>query len=104
MHQFDVLTNIDAHSAQWAPYLTVLQHDLFGDLDTVVVAPLVRESECPYPLRGLNPMVEVSGQRFVVSTQELAGVSRRSLGTVVGSLEAASDIMIEALDFLFTGV
>ena len=104
MHQFDVLTNIDAHSVQWAPYLIVLQHDLLSDLDTVVVAPLVRESECPRPLRGLNPMVEFSGQRFVVSTQELAGVSRRDLGTVVGSIQAARTALMEAVDFLFAGV
>jgi len=104
MRQFDVLTNTDAQSAQWAPYLIALQHDLLNDLDTVVVAPLFREGEGPRPLRSLNPIVEFSGERLVVSTQELAGVSRRHLGGIVGTLEAERDALIHALDLLFTGV
>lgn len=104
MRQFDVLTNTDARSAHWAPYLVALQHDLLNDLETVVVAPLVREGEGPRPLRDLNPTVELSGERLVVSTQELAGVSRRNLGAVVGTLEAEREALIHALDLLFTGV
>ncbi|HYW92408.1 MAG TPA: CcdB family protein [Gammaproteobacteria bacterium] len=104
MRQFDVLTNIDARSAQWAPYVVVLQHDLLGDLDTVVAAPLVREDQAPRPLHGLDPVVELSGERFVVSTQELAGVSRRHLGEVAGTLEAKRDALIKAIDLLFTGI
>ncbi len=30
MRQFDVLINTDGQSAQWAPYLIVLQHDLLA--------------------------------------------------------------------------
>jgi toxin CcdB len=104
MRQFDVLTNPDPQSASWAPYLIVLQHDLLNDLDTVVVAPLTREGEGPHPLRGLNPVVELSGERLVLSAQELAGVSRRHLGSVVGTLEAEREALIHAVDLLFTGV
>ncbi|HYW75976.1 MAG TPA: CcdB family protein [Gammaproteobacteria bacterium] len=104
MCQFDVLTNSDSQSARWAPYLVVLQHDLLSDLGTVVVAPLVREGESPRPLRGLNPVVEFCGERLVVSTQELAGVSRRDLGAVAGTLQTARDALITAVDLLFTRV
>ena len=104
MRQFDVLTNTDTQSAAWAPYLVALQHDLLSDLNTVVVAPLIRESEGPRPLGGLNPIVEFAGELLVVSIQELAGVSCHYLGGVVGTLEAERDALIRALDRLFTGV
>jgi len=42
-----VLTNIDARSGQWVPCLVTLKHDLLGNLDTVVAAPLVREVQAP---------------------------------------------------------
>lgn len=104
MRQFDVLTNTDAHSADWAPYLVALQHDLLRDLETIVVAPLVRQGEGTRPMSGLNPVVEFSGERLVVSVQELAGVSRRQLGNSVGSLESQRQVFLQALDLLFTGV
>lgn len=104
MRQFDVLANTDARSAAWAPYLVVLQHDLLDELDTVVVAPLVLSDRAPRPVRGLNPVIEFSGRSLQVSTQELAGVSRRHLGEVVGTLEGRREDLIHALDLLFTGL
>ncbi len=61
-------------------------------------------SEFPRPLSGVNPVVQFAGESLVVSTQELAGVSRRHLGGVAGTLEAEHDALIHALDLLFTGV
>lgn len=104
MNQFDVLVNVDGQSARWAPYLVVLQHNLLADLDTIVVAPLVRMDEGFQAISGLNPAVEFSDEPFAVSIQELAGISRANLGAMVGTLEAHRDTIIRALDILFTGI
>lgn len=76
MRQLDVLINPDPDTASWAPYLLVLQHDLLRDLATVVVAPLVRAEAFGQPATVLNPIFTIQDTRVVLSTAELAGVTR----------------------------
>lgn len=104
MHQFDVLRNPTPSTAGWTPFLLVLQADLLQDLATAVVAPLVLESEFGRPASILNPVFEIAGVRLVLSTAELAGVSRTALGERIGSLAEHRNEVVQALDLLFTGV
>ncbi|WP_124949494.1 CcdB family protein [Sulfuriferula thiophila] len=52
----------------------------------------------------LNPQFTVNGTLVVMSTVELAGVAKRSLGDKVTSLQNQRDEIIAALDLLFTGI
>jgi toxin CcdB len=104
MAQFDVHRNPHPETRDWAPYLLVLQHDLLGELRTAVVAPLIVEARFGRPARILNPVFGIEGRRVVMSTAELAGISRQQLGEHVQSLRSMRDEILAAVDLLFTGI
>ncbi len=104
MGQFTVYRNPNPETAPWAPYLLTLQSELLDELATVVVAPLVREDRFGKPVAELHPRFVVEEQYVILSTAELAGISRRNLGNEVQSLAAERETVIAALDFLFTGI
>lgn len=100
MAQFDVYENRSPGSKNRVPYLLDVQHDLLEHLKTRVVIPLVAEER---PITHLNPSVEIAGKRFMLSTQEMAGVPLDVLGSHVASLEAERDVVVQAIDFLVRG-
>ena len=104
MAQFDVYTNPNPETKPDMPFLLGLQSDLLDPLATRVVIPLVRCASMPQPVRHLNPVFEVLGERVVLSTAELAGVPRTALGEVVGSLSQHRDDVVRAVDFLISGI
>lgn len=99
MARFDVFAMRDAGTL-----VADCQADLLADLKTRVVVPLIREDAAPKPARRLNPVFMVGGERFVLMTQFLAAVEVRELVDKVGSLESEGETVLEALDFLLTGV
>jgi toxin CcdB len=104
MRQFDVVRNPNPDTSSWAPYLVVLQNDLLEELRTTVVAPLLREDHFGRPAQVLNPVFQIDGERVVLSTAELAGVSVSLLGETLGSLAEERRSIVAALDLLFTGI
>lgn len=104
MAQFDLYASPNRETNGAAPYLLDLQSDLLGPLATRVVAPLFRAKSAEPPARTLMPRFEIDGQAVVLSTPELAGVSRNQLGSRVGTLAQHRDEIISALDLLFTGI
>ncbi|MBK5951998.1 CcdB family protein [Rhodobium orientis] len=103
MRQFDVCRNPNPAMRARVPYLVILQSDLLDPLATVVVAPLLAEGAFR-PVTKLHPVFEVEGERFILSTGELAGVPRRAVGERISSLAGERDAIIAALDLLFTGI
>lgn len=104
MAQFDLYANPSRETSGAVPYLLDLQSDLRGSLATRVVAPLLRPESAGPPAATLMPRFEIDGRTVVMSTPELAGVSRSELGSRVGSLAENRDEIIAALDLLLTGV
>ena len=104
MAQFDVFRNGNPTTRDETPYLLDVQSDLLDPLATRVVVPLVRMAAVPSPIRYLNPVFEVDGEKVVMSTPELAGVPRQVLGAKVGNLSARRDDIIRALDVLISGL
>ena len=104
MAQFSVHRNPSADTASWVPYLLVLQNDLLAEISTVVVAPLIHAESFGLPAHILNPAFTIEGHRVVLSTAELAGVSRTTLGEEVLSLGGERNTIMAACDFLFTGI
>ncbi|NBB25944.1 plasmid maintenance protein CcdB [Porphyrobacter sp. SLTP] len=80
------------------------QADLLAGLKTRLVAPLIAESQAPKPARRLNPVFEIGGERYVLMTQLLSAVEVSELGAKVVALEKDGDTVLNALDFLLTGV
>lgn len=104
MAQFDVYPNPDKRSRNRIPYLVNLQSDLLESMDSLVVAPLRRNDEdAGIPIQRLNPLVTVEGTACYVRVQELAALPKRSLGRPVASLVDDRDVLLAALDLLFTG-
>ena len=104
MAQFDLYTNPSKETSGAVPFLLDLQSDLLDPLATRVVAPLFWAESAGPPAKTLMPCFEIDGREVVMSTPELAGVSRGQLGSRVGSLADRRDDIIAALDMLFTGI
>jgi len=98
----DVHANTEPRTRVAIPYLLEVQADLLASLGTCVVVPLYRK-DAAQALGRLTPVLEVEGQICLALVPELAGVARRDLGPVAGSLVQARGELIAALDFLFTG-
>ena len=103
MAQFDVYQNPNQKTQEAIPYLLDLQSDLLDDLATRLVAPLIKTPSIGKPILHLNPRLEVEGVAVVLSTAELAGVLKDTLGRKIGSLKEHRAEIIAALDFLITG-
>ncbi|MGE0666433.1 MAG: CcdB family protein [Sphingomonadales bacterium] len=102
MAQFDVYRN-DTGFGPRIPFLIDVQADFFSDIASRIVLPLQRTADVRRPLKHLNPIIELNGERFVVVTQDLFNTPIKGLGEKVGSLESHSDQLIRAIDFIILG-
>ncbi len=80
----------------------ILQFDLVYDLKSVIVAPLVARDSMQRAHR-LNPILSVEGREFWLATHELFAVERRILRQKIATVADRRDVIIAALDFVFTG-
>jgi toxin CcdB len=84
--------------------VVVIQSDLLEAMQTRVVAPLLPAGAAGQPMSGLNPSLVVDGQSFVLMPQLAATLTLAELGRPVGSLAAARDSIVRAVDILLSGV
>lgn len=101
MRQFDLYRNPSTALEVYAPYLIVLQSHYLGDLETVVVAPLVRDAD--RPLTQLDIAIIFDGQSLVIAVAELAAMDRSRLTRRAGDAMEQQDLLRRAIDRLFTG-
>jgi toxin CcdB len=99
--QFDVFENPSVGSRAYAPFLIVLQSHHLAAIDTVVVAPLITDTDRPLLL--IDIPVVVQGQQIFIAMSELANMPKRVLRTAVVNLADQEDDIRRALDRLFTG-
>jgi len=104
MAQFDVYRNSNPETNTYIPYLLDVQADLLDVLSTRVVVPLHTLKSIARPMRHLNPVLEINGDQFVLSTAEMAAIRAASLGEPVDNVKDCRDSVIAALDFVFTGI
>ena len=98
MARFDVYRNSAIEG-----FLLDVQADLLSHLNTRVVVPLLPSDGGFQPARGLNPVFEIEGGRFVMATQFLATVPSSLLKAPVARLGASRTEITTALDMLFQG-
>ncbi len=103
MQQFDIVENNNQITRPRYPFAIVLQHERVSSAITVIVAPLAVAVSALGATR-LHPAIAVSGRKYLLVTEELAAVNRRSLGRIVGSAESFHYAIIAAIDLCFTGV
>ena len=99
------VAQFDVHRLANRPGLVLdCQTELLDHIDSRFVVPLVPASEAPAPAQRLNPSFRIAGADYVMLTQSAAAVARRELGQVVASVAAHRHTIMNALDFLLTGV
>ena len=100
MRQFDVYQNGSTAQA-FAPFLVVLQSHHLDVLDTVIVAPLIRDAALGLSLVDLA--VDFANETLVLALSELSSVERRLLRKREGDLLYLEDEIRPAVERLFTG-
>ncbi len=105
MSQFTVYANKNAKTRKAFPYLIDIQSDLLDGLQSTVVIPLCKASQLKDQIiTKLCPMVEISGEKFVAMSQQLAGIDRSQLGKAMANLAESRSQFIAAIDFLISGI
>jgi toxin CcdB len=105
MAQFTVYENPNRASRKTFPFLLDIQADLLSDLRTTIVIPLCAAAVISDDIiTKLCPVVEIQGKRFVVMTQQLAGVDRKILGKAAADLLRYRPAIVAALDFIVAGI
>ncbi len=104
MARFDIHVNPNRRSRARVPYLLDVQADMLADLATRLVVPLVLISEFGPPAKRLNPVFQIDKRDYVMATAEMAAISRKHLGPRERSLSAHSTEILNAIDFLISGI
>ena len=104
MAQFSVYRNKNPRTKATYPYLVDVQSDLLEPINTRVVIPLTKVAALTRkPVSHLTPELSFNGDRYLLMTPQLAGISRAELGAHAGTLLEARQIILAAVDFLLTG-
>ena len=85
------------------PFLLDVQANTVDGLSTRAVVPLVPDGRFKSPMRDLNPIFEIDGQRLMMLTQAIGTMPTRDLRRPVWSLLREHDRVVRALDILFLG-
>ena len=81
------------------------QSDAVSDIvSTRLVVPLFEPSTVPRTLKSLHPLLRFQDREVVMATQLATAVPIKELSRPIGSLEQQRYIILNALDFLITGV
>lgn len=99
MAQFDVYANRSGRG-----FLLDCQADLLSHLNIRFVVPLLLPVDAPLPARHLNPAFEIDGELHLMVTQYAGAMELREMGDRVTSLAERDREIMNALDFLLTGV
>ncbi|WP_323813408.1 CcdB family protein [Cellvibrio sp. NN19] len=105
MAQFSVYQNKNPHSKNDIPLLLDIQTNLLESLQTTVVVPLKKlATNKAQMLAQLTPVLTIENVDYLMLTPQLAGIQRKELGEEVANVESARTEILNALDFLFSGI
>lgn len=80
-----------------------IQNNHFSLLASRLVIPLLPARAIPQPINRLNPVFQIGGDDYALTTQEMTAVPKTLLGPIIGSLRVERDAILGALDFLVIG-
>jgi len=98
---FDVFPNPSTASAPFAPFIVVLRSHHLNPIDTVVVAPMIRDAQTA--LAPLDLTLDFMGETLALAIGEIGVVNRPVLRQKVGDAVGHEDAIRRALERLFTG-
>lgn len=81
-----------------------VQANLFADLETRVVIPLLPyQSNQRQYLPRLKPILKISGKKYVLITTDIAAIHLSKLGKLRANADAHRHDITDAIDFLMQG-
>lgn len=98
------MARYDVHRQRNGEPLLNVQADLFADLNTRIVVPLMPRVIAPKPAHRLNHRFEIESVQLVMVTQYMAAMTASELGPTVANLDDRHDDILAALDMLFLGL
>jgi toxin CcdB len=101
MAQYDVHRNLGRHK-DTIPFVVIVQSSRFDGYRRRVVAPLVRTASSNVPYTPLHPAFTIDDIRVVLNPLEILSVATEQLGPHVGNLADSGNIIMSALDELFS--
>jgi toxin CcdB len=103
--QFAIYQNRNSQSKKEFPLLLDIQTNLLESLQTTVVVPLKKlQTNKDKVLTQLTPTLTIESVDYLMLTPQLAGIQRKDLGNAVANVEYARTEILNALDFLLTGI
>jgi toxin CcdB len=100
--QCDVDRNAD-DASDAIPFLLDIQANLLADLQTRVVVPLILAVSFGRRAGHLHPQFAIDGQDVVMATHLVAAVRKETSGNAVASLQSEQDVVLNAIDVLWSG-
>jgi len=105
MAQLIIYQNKNSQSKKEFPLLLDIQTNLLDSLQTTIVVPLKKlESNRDKVLTQLTPILNIEGIDYLMLTPQLAGIQRKELGKTIADISHARVEILNALDFLLTGI
>ncbi|HWV14096.1 MAG TPA: CcdB family protein [Cellvibrio sp.] len=105
MAQFSIYQNKNLQSKKEFPLLLDIQTSLLDSLQTTVVVPLKKlETNKDKVLTQLTPIFTIEDVEYLMLTPQLAAIQRKELGKAITDIEYARTDILNALDFLLTGI
>lgn len=99
------MAQFDVHKLVNRPGLVIdCQTDLLDHLASRLVVPLLPCAKAPPRAGRLNPVFQIKGTEHIMLTQSAAAIHRNDLGERIASLADRDREIMNALDFLLTGV
>lgn len=105
MSQFDVHRNTGRNSSV-IPFVVIVQSSVFDDRRRRLVIPLVAiamtQGSVQFPSSGVTPIFTIAGTKVILNPFEMTSIAVNDLGEQVGSLVDKGDVIMAALDEVFS--
>jgi toxin CcdB len=100
------MAQFDVHELRAEPRLVVnVQSDLVGNtLDSSLVIPLFDPADARWPFARLTPQLQFGGETWLLATPLMVGLPKAELKSPSGSLAGYRYEIMNAIDFLLTGI
>lgn len=86
------------------PYVLDVQADIFGEIGSRVVIPLVDAASITNEaMPRLKPVLWFGDGRYALITTDIAAVPTSLLGERVANLQDQREVIVDAVDFLMQG-
>jgi len=104
MDQLSVSINADDDNRKIYPYFVDVQTELLNALNSRVVIPLTNAKPKQNLPANICPKITINGEQFYLLTYQITTVASSFLKEKEGSFVIKREAIINAVDFIFSGI